>query len=108
MALLVDALSWALILIGVFFAVVGGIGMLRFPDFYTRTHAMGVTDTLGAAPILIGLMLQSGLTLVTVKLLLILLFLLFTNPVSGYSLAHAALVDGLKPLLHKEDPPSKS
>lgn len=105
---LIDVLSWALILIGVFFAVVGGVGMLRFPDFYTRTHALGVTDTLGAVPILLGLMLQSGPTLVAVKLFLILLFFLFTSPISGYSLAHAARADGLEPLLHKEDPPSKS
>lgn len=108
MALLTDGLSWILILMGAFFAVVSGIGLLRMPDFYTRVHALGLADTLGAIPILLGLMLQAGLTLAAVKLLFIGLFLLFTSPVSGYALAQAALTDGLKPLLHEEPPPSNS
>lgn len=108
MAMLIDVLSWVLIFTGVFFAVVSGIGIVRMPDFFTRVHAMGVTDTMGAVPILLGLVLQAGLTLETIKLCLIGLFLLFTSPVSVYALAQAALSDGLKPLLHKEHPSSKS
>ncbi|MCG8692447.1 MAG: monovalent cation/H(+) antiporter subunit G [Minwuiales bacterium] len=101
MAVAIDILSWALLLSGGFFVVVGGIGVLRLPDLYTRMHAAGVTDTAGAALILVGLMLQAGFTLITVKLLLILLFLWFTSPTASYALANSALFDGVKPLLHK-------
>ena len=69
---LIDVLSGLALLGGVFFIVVGNVGMLRMPDFYTRMHAAGIIDTLGAGLILLGLMLQAGWTLITVKLLLIL------------------------------------
>ena len=78
-----DILSWACLLGGSVFAMIGGIGILRFPDFYTRLHAAGITDTLGAGLILIGLMFQGGLSLVTVKLVMILFFLLLTSPTSA-------------------------
>ncbi len=99
--LAVDMLSWALLLAGGFFVVVGGIGLMRLPNLYTRMHAAGVGDTLGAALILCGLMLQAGFTLVAVKLVLILMFLWLTTPTASYALANAALFAGLEPLLQK-------
>jgi len=109
MAMIVDALSWVFLLTGSFLGVSGGIGILRFPDFFTRLHAAGVTDTLCAALILLGLMMQTGWGLVAVKLFFIILFLSFTSPVAAHALARAALHGGLKPQLHKaEDDPSKS
>lgn len=108
MATLLDLLSWMLLIGGVFFAIVGGIGVLRLPDFFTRLHATGVTDTLGAGLILVGLMVQGGLTLATIKLIMILVFFLFTSPTATYALVQAALADRLKPLVDREDPPSKS
>ncbi|HXH04033.1 MAG TPA: monovalent cation/H(+) antiporter subunit G [Candidatus Competibacteraceae bacterium] len=110
LAWLLDALSWSLLLSGAFFIVVGAVGVLRMPDFYTRMHAASITDTLGTGLLMLGLLLQGGLTLVTVKLLLILIFLLATSPTAAHALARAALSDGLRPLLHekKEAPPSKS
>ncbi len=96
--MLIDLLSWALLLLGGFCAIVGGIGMLRLPDFFTRLHAAGVTDTAGAGLILTGLMLQAGLTQVTIKLVLILLLLLICSPTASHALAKAALSDGVKPL----------
>lgn len=109
MALTIDILSWALLLIGGFFIVVAGIGLLRLPDLYTRMHAAGVGDTLGPALILFGLMLQAGFTLVAVKLVLILAFLWFTSPTASYALANAALFAGLEPLLRKpEDAPAST
>ena len=72
----VDYLSWALLAGGSFFCVTGAIGLLRLPDFYTRLHGAGIIDTLGAGLILIGLMTQAGFSLVTVKLLFILFFVL--------------------------------
>lgn len=104
---MIDLLSWLLLLLGGFCAVVGGIGMLRLPDFFTRLHAAGVTDTSGAVLILIGLMLQAGLTQVTIKLILILVFLLISSPTATHALAQAALSDGLEPLgTGREKPPS--
>ena len=108
MDLLWDILSWAFLVAGSIFLVIGGIGMIRFPDLYARMHAVGIIDTLGAALLLIGLAFQAGLTLVTLKLFLILLFLLFTGPTATYALANAAYRGGLEPLLKKKgDGPSK-
>ena len=71
--------------------------LIRMPDFYTRMHAAGITDTLGADLILAGLMVQAGFSLVTIKLLLIGAFLFFTSPTSTHAIANAALTAGLKP-----------
>ncbi|MFQ5994378.1 MAG: monovalent cation/H(+) antiporter subunit G [Acidiferrobacterales bacterium] len=100
--MIVDILSWASLLAGGFLGVVGGVGILRFPDLFTRMHAAGITDTLGAALILIGLMLQAGWSLITAKLVLILIFLLFTSPTSTHTLAKAAIHGKLRPLLGKK------
>lgn len=86
-------LSAALLLIGGVFGVLGGLGLLRFPDFYSRLHAAGVTETSCAVLIVLGLALQSGWSLLTLKLMLILLFLLFTAPTASHALARAAMVD---------------
>lgn len=94
---LLDFLSIVLLLTGGFFGLIGGLGLIRFPDFYTRLHAAGITDTLCALAIVGGLALQSGLSLLTLKLALILLFLIFTAPTATHALARAAMVDGVKP-----------
>ena len=99
MELLATILSGIFLLSGVFFVVVGAIGIYRFPDFYSRLHGAGVTDTLGAGLILIGLIFQAGLTLVAVKLAFIGAFLFFTSPTSTHAIANAAYVAGLKPFL---------
>ncbi len=107
---LIDVLAGLMLMGGVLFALVGAIGLLRLPDFYARTHAAGVVDTLGPALILAGLMLRAGWTLTGAKLLLILLFLWFTGVVATHALARAALSDpeNPRPLLGREKPPSKS
>ncbi|MFQ6023042.1 MAG: monovalent cation/H(+) antiporter subunit G [Acidiferrobacterales bacterium] len=99
---LIDLLSWTFLVAGGFFGVVGGIGIVRFPDLFTRFHAAGMTDTLAAGLILIGLMLQAGWSLVTVKLLLILVFGLFTSPTATHALAKAALHGRVKPRLSRK------
>lgn len=99
----VDLLSWALLIGGSFFCVTGAIGLLRLPDFYARLHGAGIIDTLGAGLILIGLMLQAGLSLVTVKLLFVLFFILITSPTATHAIAHTAHVHGLEPVLGGED-----
>ena len=90
-------------MVGCFFALVGAIGLLRLPDFYARMHGAGITDTLGASLIMLGLMLQAGLSLITVKLVMILFFLLVTSPTSGHALARAALSQGVEPLTDAPD-----
>lgn len=95
----VDVLSWACLVAGGVFCVIGGVGLIRMPDFYTRTHAASVVDTLGAGLLLLGLMLQAGLSLVAVKLVVLGLLIFFTSPTATHALARAAKVRGVKPLL---------
>lgn len=102
MELLIEVLSWFFLGTGAFFMLVAGVGVLRMPDIFTRLHAAGVKDTLGAALTLIGLMLHGGFTLITVKLVLIWAFLWFTSPVSSHSVARAALLGGIRPVLGRE------
>jgi multicomponent Na+:H+ antiporter subunit G len=83
-------LSWTLLLLGGIFSIIGGIGLIRLPDFYSRMHASSITDTLAMFLIIAGLMLQGGLSLVTLKLFLIFVFIFLTAPVSTHALANAA------------------
>ena len=80
--------------------VIGALGIVRFPEMYTRMHAAGVIDTGGATLIVAGLMLQAGLTLVTVKLAFILFFIFFTSPTASYALARGAWSAGHRPITH--------
>jgi multicomponent Na+:H+ antiporter subunit G len=91
--------SWALLLTGSFFAIVGGIGIVRLPEFFSRLHGGGITDTLGAALIIIGLCFAAGGWLVVAKLLMILFFLFVTSPSSCHALARSALSQGVMPVL---------
>ena len=97
MELVLDAASWVSIAVGVFFMVVGSIGVLRMPDVFCRLHAAGMTDTMGAGLILLGLAFQAGFTLVLVRIILIYAFLLFTSPISTHALSRAALAGGVEP-----------
>jgi len=105
----VDAASWLLLGAGGFFCVVGALGLVRMPDFYTRMHAASVTDTLGAGFLLAGLALQAGPSLVTVKLVFIGLLIFFASPTATHALAKAAMTRGLVPELAREEgaPPSR-
>ncbi len=108
MSAIADIASWVCLVAGGFFCLVGGIGLLRMPDFYTRMHAASVTETLGAGLILLGLLIQAGITLVGAKLLMIGLLIFFTSPAASHALAKAALSRGLAPVLAAtETPPSK-
>jgi multicomponent Na+:H+ antiporter subunit G len=79
------------------FAVIGGIGIVRMPDLFTRMHAAGITDTAGAGFLILGMMFQAGWTIVAIKLVLILAFIFFTSPTSTHALAQAALSGGVEP-----------
>ena len=102
----IDAASGVLLAAGGFFCLVGGIGLLRMPDVYTRMHAASVTDTLGAFLVLAGLGLQGGFSLVTVKLAMVGLLIFFASPTACHALARAAFTRGVKPLLAGRERPS--
>jgi multicomponent Na+:H+ antiporter subunit G len=95
--LLLDALSLLLLTAGGGFVLIGGIGALRLPNLYTRMHAASLTDSMATLLIFPGIMLQAGLSLATIKLFAIMLFLLLTGPTASYALANAALLSGVKP-----------
>ena len=82
---------------GVFFIFVAAIGVVRFPDFYSRIHPAGKCDTMGQAMVFIGLIIFEGFTLVSVKMLIIIVFIFFVNPTATHALANSALIMGLKP-----------
>lgn len=88
--------SWVSLLLGCAFCLIGGLGMLRMPDFYTRSHAASLTDTLGATLILLGLGFQAGLGLIAVKLFFIFIFLYITSPTSAHALVKSAYSHGLR------------
>ena len=99
----VNVISWICLLGGGAVGIIGGIGLLRLPDFYSRLHAAGVAEILCPLLIVTGLVLQSGLSLLSLKLVLILLFLLFTAPTATHAVARAALVDGVEPEVTDKD-----
>jgi multicomponent Na+:H+ antiporter subunit G len=101
MDIIIIIISGLCLFIGSFLCISGGIGILRFPDFYTRMHAAGVTDTLGSGMILIGLMVLSTDFLVFAKLVMVLLLTLLVGPTTSHVLAKAALHNGLTPKVDK-------
>ena len=87
----------ALLFLGCFFIIVASIGLIRFPDFYSRMHPAGKSDTLGQFFVLSGLIVYEGFSLVSIKLLLIIIFLFIANPTATHALGNAAYLAGLKP-----------
>ena len=95
--------------LGALLLVVGGVGINRFPHFYSRLHAAGVIDTLAAGLVLAGLAPAFGVTLGTLKLALVFVFLLFTSPTACHALARSAHLSGLRePRAPQEPPPSQN
>ncbi|GAB3283804.1 monovalent cation/H(+) antiporter subunit G [Parahaliea aestuarii] len=98
MSAILEPLSSVCLLLGSFLLLTGALGFLRFADFYARLHACGVTETLATALIILGLMLQAtDSALPQFKLLLILLFVLFSSPTASHALAKAAWNAGVRP-----------
>ena len=112
MILAVDVVSWGFLALGSFLCVIGGIGIVRFPEFYARTHAASITDTMGAGLVLTGLMCQALVPLVEhgwavlesptpnplllcFKVALVGIFILLTSPTSGHALVKAAYARGV-------------
>ena len=100
-------LGWVFLALGSFFCVVGALGLVRMPDFYTRMHAASVTETLGAGFMLLGMMFVAGISLVTVKLVVIGFLIFFTSPTATHALAKAGMHRGLEPKLARRRPEEK-
>jgi len=104
--ILADIITWILLLTGCFLGITGAWGLIKFPDFYSRVHAASITDTLCAACFLVGLMFQAGFTLVSVKLLMVLVLLWVTSPTSSHALVKAAHHAGLRAMVDNASRPS--
>ena len=94
---MLTAIGSILIVTGALFMLFGSIGIVRLPDFYSRTHAATNVDTLGVFLFVIGLAVKEGASLTTAKLLMVALFVLLVNPIGTHALASSALAFGLKP-----------
>lgn len=112
MEAVLDVLSWVAIASGLFFMLVGTFGILRLPDVYTRLHAAGMTDTMGAGFLLLGMALQTIVGImhgeasywfVLVRLFLVYSFLLFTSPIATHALARAGIAGGVEPWTGEEE-----
>ncbi len=87
----------ALLTIGIFFFLVGTLGLLRFPDIYCRLHATTKCDTLGAGAILLALALYEPSFINIIKLMLIAIFVLISSSTSGHAISRSCLKRGIKP-----------
>ena len=96
--LLVTMFSGFFIVCGVVALLIGSLGLLRLPDVYCRIHAVGMIDTAGASFIILGMIIHEGLTLVSVKLVLIGIFLFFTSPIATHAVAQVAHKSGVVPV----------
>lgn len=105
---LLSGLSGVLLGVGCFFAITGSLGTMRMPDFYTRLHPAGKTDTLAQALIVLALVLQCNDLVLMGKLILLSGLLFVTAPTATHAVAKAAYLDGLRPYLSGAPAPSAS
>lgn len=90
-------LSDICLLLGGFLTLTGAVGLLRLPNFFTRLHAASVTESLAAPLLIIGVILDSELTLDTTKLLMLILIMTVSNPTITHALCRAAAIGGTTP-----------
>ena len=104
----IDILSGLCIAAGIVALITGSLGLIRLPDLFSRTHAVGMMDTAGVGFIILGLIIHEGFTLVSVKLALVGIFLFFTSPIATHEVAQVAYRAGLKPVLEEDRTGGKS
>lgn len=93
--LLRTAVTGLFLALGCLTMISASIGLLRFPDFYSRIHPAGKSDTLGISFIMTGLMIWEGFTMVSLKLFIILAFMLIASPTATHALAKSAFIAGV-------------
>ena len=103
MVLLIEILSGLCIAVGVVALLTGSLGLIRLPDLYSRTHAVGMMDTAGVGFIILGLIIHEGFTLISVKLALVGIFLFFTSPIATHAVSQVAYRSGVKPVTEGSD-----
>ncbi len=97
MEIALNILSWFCLISGSVLMIIGGVGLIRLPDLFTRMHAAGIIDTLAMALIMLGMMFQVDTPINFIKLVMILLLIFLTSPTATHAVAKAALHGGLKP-----------
>lgn len=102
MTFVLEILAVIFLVSGAFFSIVGGFGIVRMPEFFSRMHAGGITDTLGAGLVITGLMFLSDGVLPLAKLVMILFFLIITSPTACHALAKSAISQGMDPELEND------
>lgn len=102
-----DIITVVFLLLGTFFMFIGSVGVIRLPDFFTRSHATSKSDTLGIMLIVASLIFFEGISINSFKLLIIFIFVALANPVGSHALARAALKFGVKPWFQKESEDDK-
>ena len=96
-------LSNLMLIVGSLFLLIGAIGLIRMPDVFTRMHAASIMETAGASLIIIGLIINTGFTVVSLKLIIIMLAIFYISSVATHALARACIHDNLKPnVINKE------
>jgi multicomponent Na+:H+ antiporter subunit G len=92
MEYLSEIFSWIFILLGSLLILIGSIGLIRLPDFWSRLHGASITDTGGVLFLLIGMMIQAGSIWIFLKLVAIGIFLFVSSPTASHAIANAAYV----------------
>ena len=97
MILFLEILSGICFFLGIISILIGSIGIIKLPDVFSRLHASGMIDTAGVAFIIFGMVLQSGLSITSIKLILIGVFIFFSSPISGHAVSLVSNSMGIKP-----------
>jgi len=95
-------IAYLFIFLGLVLIFFGTLGIIRFPDIYTRLQTSSKCDAAGAVALLVGLMVREGLGSLSLEILIILVFLLLTNPVASHAIARSAAIRGIKPWRKKK------
>lgn len=92
-----DATALVFLGLGVVFGIMGNVGVLVFPDVYTRLQASSTASTTSVFSVFVATMVVSGLTPMTGKILVITLFFLVTSPIAAHIIARYAWQDEVIP-----------
>ncbi|MCX6818360.1 MAG: monovalent cation/H(+) antiporter subunit G [Candidatus Aenigmarchaeota archaeon] len=96
-------LGIVIMLLGGVFAIIGAIGLIRFPDVYARSHAQTVVTVGGTCLVLIGVMIDYYQTLLLVKCVFLIIFIFLTSPAGTHAITKAAYLSGVKPKVKKDE-----
>lgn len=93
-----EYLGYAIMMLGTFFMFSAALGLIRMPDVFTRVHPAGVGDAFGAPLVLVGVAVQHGISLYSLKVLVLVLFLMVTSATATHVVVKCAMMAGKKPV----------